>query len=86
MITDSVSVVLLQGVKITTAMHENVNLSVSSLRQAIDELVRVSEGDLRKAITYLQSAARLNGEAEITEGTILEIAGVSAVNHHPGHH
>ncbi|XP_063057922.1 replication factor C subunit 4 [Engraulis encrasicolus] len=49
-------------------------------KQGIDELVRVSEGDLRKAITYLQSAARLNGEAEITESTILEIAGVVPPN------
>lgn len=69
-------------------MHENVNLIplLSSLHQAIEELVRVSEGDLRKAITYLQSAARLNGEGEITEGTILEIAGVSAAIHDPGSH
>lgn len=48
--------------------------------QGIQELVRVSEGDLRKAITYLQSAARLNGENEITESTILEIAGVIPPN------
>lgn len=39
--------------------------------------MRVSEGDLRKAITYLQSAVRLNAEREITEKIIIEIAGVS---------
>uniref|UniRef100_A0A8C6V4U7 Replication factor C subunit 4 n=1 Tax=Neogobius melanostomus TaxID=47308 RepID=A0A8C6V4U7_9GOBI len=44
--------------------------------ESIDALVRVSEGDLRKAITYLQSAARLNTEKEITEKAITEIAGV----------
>ncbi|XP_012697693.1 replication factor C subunit 4 [Clupea harengus] len=49
-------------------------------QQGIDELVRVSEGDLRKAITYLQSAARLNADAEITESIILEIAGVVPPN------
>ncbi|ROI15602.1 Replication factor C subunit 4 [Anabarilius grahami] len=42
----------------------------------IEALVKVSEGDLRKAITYLQSAARLNAEQEITEQIIIEIAGV----------
>lgn len=38
--------------------------------------MRVSEGDLRKAITFLQSAARLSIGKEITEDTITEIAGV----------
>ncbi|XP_030647808.1 replication factor C subunit 4 [Chanos chanos] len=45
-------------------------------KEAIDALVRVSEGDLRKAITYLQSAARLNSDKEITENSVIEIAGV----------
>lgn len=44
--------------------------------QSIEALVRVSEGDLRKAITFLQSAARLNVDKEITEGAVIEIAGV----------
>uniref|UniRef100_A0A9J8B166 Replication factor C (activator 1) 4 n=2 Tax=Cyprinus carpio TaxID=7962 RepID=A0A9J8B166_CYPCA len=43
--------------------------------EGIEALVKVSEGDLRKAITYLQSAARLNTEQEITEQIIIEIAG-----------
>ncbi|KAF4107818.1 replication factor C subunit 4 [Onychostoma macrolepis] len=45
-------------------------------KEGMEALVRVSEGDLRKAITYLQSAARLNTEQEITEQIIIEIAGV----------
>lgn len=45
--------------------------------QAVSYLVKVSEGDLRKAITFLQSATRLMGGKEITEKIITEIAGVS---------
>lgn len=45
--------------------------------QSISALVRVSEGDLRKAITFLQSAARLSVDGEISERTITEIAGVT---------
>ncbi|XP_056098988.1 replication factor C subunit 4 [Rhinichthys klamathensis goyatoka] len=45
-------------------------------KDGIDALVKVSDGDLRKAITYLQSAARLNADREITEQIITEIAGV----------
>lgn len=36
----------------------------------------MSEGDLRKAITFLQSATRLTGGKEITERVITDIAGV----------
>nr|XP_055040062.1 replication factor C subunit 4 isoform X2 [Misgurnus anguillicaudatus] len=53
---------------------EKENLKYS--KEGIEALVHVSEGDLRKAITYLQSAARLNSEREITEKIIIEIAGV----------
>ena len=35
---------------------------------AIDTLIKCSEGDLRKAITFLQSAARLVGAVKVTEG------------------
>ncbi|CAL8347930.1 replication factor C subunit 4 [Gadus morhua] len=45
-------------------------------KEGIAALVKVSEGDLRKAITFLQSAARLVVDQEITEKTIVEIAGV----------
>ncbi|KAF7642706.1 hypothetical protein LDENG_00252800 [Lucifuga dentata] len=45
-------------------------------KESIAALVRVSEGDLRKAITFLQSAARLSMDKEITERAIIEIAGI----------
>ncbi|RVE73851.1 hypothetical protein OJAV_G00035470 [Oryzias javanicus] len=45
-------------------------------KESMAALVQVSEGDLRKAITFLQSAARLNVDKEITEKAIVEIAGV----------
>ncbi|KAM6963374.1 replication factor C subunit 4 [Aplochiton taeniatus] len=51
---------------------ENLNCS----KEAIAALVKTSEGDLRKAITFLQSAARLNMDKEIMESAIVEIAGV----------
>lgn len=49
--------------------------------QVLDEVLRIARGDLRKAITYLQSAARLqNSSADashaITTPVIHEIAGV----------
>lgn len=48
-------------------------------KESITALVQVSEGDLRKAITFLQSAARLNVDKEITDRAIVEIAGVVPV-------
>lgn len=53
---------------------EKENLKYS--KESIGALVQVSEGDLRKAITFLQGAARLSVDKEITERTITEIAGV----------
>ncbi|CAH1781965.1 unnamed protein product [Owenia fusiformis] len=44
--------------------------------EAIEALLATSEGDMRKAITFLQSAARLHPEDEITKSDIYEIAGV----------
>jgi len=53
--------------------REDVKIS----QEAILSLIRVSEGDLRKAIMYLQSASRLIGkDAEIQEDVIADIAGV----------
>lgn len=40
----------------------------------------MSEGDLRKAITFLQSATRLTGGKEVTEKVITDIAGVRALD------
>uniref|UniRef100_A0A8C8RF98 Replication factor C subunit 4 n=1 Tax=Pelusios castaneus TaxID=367368 RepID=A0A8C8RF98_9SAUR len=56
------------------AVSEKENVKVSN--EAISRLVQVSEGDLRKAITFLQSATRLTGGTEITENVVTEIAGV----------
>merc|ERR1712025_707093 len=47
---------------------------------AMAALLHTSEGDMRKAITYLQSAARLKSEESVTEQDILEIAGVIPVS------
>lgn len=44
--------------------------------QEIAYLVKISEGDLRKAITFLQSATRLTGGKEVSEDVITDIAGV----------
>ncbi|XP_063162463.1 replication factor C subunit 4 isoform X2 [Candoia aspera] len=54
------------------AEKENVMIS----NEAIHYLVHVAEGDLRKAITLLQSATRLTGGKEVTEEIVTEIAGV----------
>ena len=51
---------------------ENVKISESGLEATIS----TSEGDLRKAITSLQSCARLKSDEEITEEDVYEITGV----------
>ncbi|CAM2119341.1 replication factor C subunit 4 isoform X1 [Caretta caretta] len=56
------------------AVSEKENVQVSN--EAVSCLVKVSEGDLRKAITFLQSATRLTGGKEISEKVVTEIAGV----------
>jgi len=43
---------------------------------AVDEVISASEGDMRKAITYLQSTFRLKREDKITVQDIVEMAGV----------
>ncbi|XP_022341885.2 replication factor C subunit 4-like [Crassostrea virginica] len=45
-------------------------------KEAIKALIDTSEGDMRKAITCLQSAARLKGQEEVTKEDVYEIAGV----------
>ena len=47
------------------------------LHQVKEEIRKVSGGDLRKAITYLQSAARLKKDQPIEKQDIFDIAGVS---------
>ena len=44
--------------------------------QAMEALMSTSEGDMRKAITTLQSAARLKAGNDILKEDIYEIAGV----------
>jgi len=51
---------------------ENVHIS----EQAIETLIKASEGDMRKAITFLQSAYRLKSEEEISSDDITEMAGI----------
>lgn len=57
---------------VNICQSENVNCS----DDAMQCLLRVSEGDLRKAITYVQCAFRVRGSDEITEADIAEISGV----------
>ncbi|CAG8663939.1 25076_t:CDS:2, partial [Racocetra persica] len=52
--------------------QEAVNYS----SQTLEELAMLSEGDLRKAIMHLQSAAKLHKKEMITVESIREIAGV----------
>ncbi|KAH7107440.1 P-loop containing nucleoside triphosphate hydrolase protein [Auriculariales sp. MPI-PUGE-AT-0066] len=54
------------------ATQESIQLSSETLQA----LVTSSEGDLRRSITFLQTAARLNSSAAITARDIQEIAGV----------
>uniref|UniRef100_A0A8D0FTJ3 AAA+ ATPase domain-containing protein n=1 Tax=Strix occidentalis caurina TaxID=311401 RepID=A0A8D0FTJ3_STROC len=54
-------------------VSEKEHVKISS--EAVLYFDKVSEGDLRKAITFLQSATRLMGGKEITEKIVTEIAG-----------
>ena len=44
--------------------------------EGMEALVLTSEGDLRKAITSLQSCARLKGDVKIAKDDVYEISGV----------
>ncbi|CAD5116548.1 DgyrCDS5427 [Dimorphilus gyrociliatus] len=44
--------------------------------EALETLRKVSEGDMRKSVTFLQSCARVCGEETIEKNTVLEVAGV----------
>jgi replication factor C subunit 2/4 len=52
--------------------------SIAYTPEALDSLIKVSDGDLRRAITFLQSASRLHSTPEdpITPYSIQEIGGV----------
>lgn len=50
---------------------EDINIT----EEAMENLINLSEGDMRKAITYLQSVSRLKAEAEINADDIMEITG-----------
>lgn len=50
--------------------------SVKISDDALDALVKCSDGDLRKAITFLQTSHRLKGEEGISKDEVLEITGV----------
>lgn len=55
------------------ASEEKISVSP----EAMDALLETSEGDLRKAITSLQSCARLKGTSEeITKADVYELSGV----------
>jgi len=49
------------------------------MSQAMGALLKVSEGDLRRAITLLQSASQLKHDEEITKEDFYNLAGVNAI-------
>ncbi|CAJ0908276.1 1979_t:CDS:2 [Entrophospora sp. SA101] len=53
--------------------NENINYDP----KAIDEILKISNGDLRKSIMFLQSTARLHQNGRITANSILEIGGTA---------
>ena len=57
---------------------ETENMSCDS--DVVDQVISASQGDLRKAITLLQSASHLKGSEMVTGQDILEIAGVRQVH------
>ena len=52
--------------------EENVTVS----KDGMEAIILTSEGDLRKAITSLQSCARLKGGDEVVKDDVYEISGV----------
>uniref|UniRef100_A0AAV1VM88 AAA+ ATPase domain-containing protein n=1 Tax=Peronospora matthiolae TaxID=2874970 RepID=A0AAV1VM88_9STRA len=68
----------LEKVSMTTrvryiATEEHVRVSDSVL----ESLLECSNGDLRKAINYLQSAKQLCGDDELSEGDVVAVAGLA---------
>ena len=62
----------------TTSKLEAISVAekVRCAPGALEALIKAADGDLRRAITYLQSASRLHGEEDVTPRSIQEIAGV----------
>lgn len=50
--------------------------NMSCQNEVVEQVISASQGDLRRAITLLQSASHLKGSEVITGQDILEIAGV----------
>ncbi len=57
-------------------MYTNRKIQCSLCLQALTAVQETSEGDLRKAITTLQSAYRLKGDLEIAAADVYELSGV----------
>ncbi|RDD46100.1 Replication factor C subunit 4 [Trichoplax sp. H2] len=57
-----------------SAISEKENLDCD--KQALRNIISISEGDMRKAITYIQSVSRLYNDKRITSERIIESAGV----------
>ena len=55
------------------AQEEKVSFAEEGV---LNTLIHTSDGDLRRAITYLQSASRLHAGEAVTQRSIVEIAGV----------
>lgn len=53
------------------ALAEKVSLAP----KALDAILRLSQGDMRKAVTYLQSSAQLAAGSEVTEELVVDISG-----------
>ena len=53
------------------AEQEKVNIQTP----AIDTILRTSGGDMRKAVTFLQSAAQLSGGDEVTTEIVIDVSG-----------
>eukprot|EP00117_Sycon_ciliatum_P025545 scpid15438/ scgid21179/ Replication factor C subunit 4; Activator 1 subunit 4 len=68
------------GILQTRLKDISIKESVDIGDEGLDALVSVSGGDLRKAITYLQSIHRLKGMEHITEQDISEVASVVPVS------
>lgn len=53
------------------AVKENIRLAEG----AMDSILRVSGGDMRKAVTYLQSSSQLCGDSAISSALVIDISG-----------